>query len=113
MSVTSTNPYDGILRLEWSALADDDTGDTGELGRYREGIVIQASGTFDSQTLSMEGSLDGVTFFALTTDGSTPIAITANDIATPYETVGYIRPVMSDEGGTVEVSVTVEGMCYI
>lgn len=107
-SVTSKFSSKAVQRLTWEGLAAGETGDGGQLGRCRQGMVVQASGTFNTETVTLEGSLDGVTWSPLTEDGTNAIALTAAGIALIYEPVGWVRPVVS-AGAGVDIDIIVEG----
>lgn len=112
VSVVTHNPYDGVLRADWTALAAGETGDAASMGRYRALMSVQVTGTFNTETVTLEGSLDGATWFALTDDGATPIAITADGYSHIYERAAFIRPVVS-AGAGVDIDVRVEGLCLV
>jgi hypothetical protein len=99
------------VRGTWAALAAGETGVALELGASRNNIVMQATGTFNTETVSLEGSMDGTTWFALTTEGTTPVAVTTDDIVMVFESVRFIRPVVS-AGAGVTIKVIIEGLGY-
>ena len=103
-------PYRGVQRAQWTGLVGDDTGDIADMGRFRFWLTAQITGTFDGETVSLEGSLDGSTFVPLTVDGSTALEATADGIFHIYERVSFIRPVVSLDDGVVDVDVRVEGL---
>lgn len=110
VTVTVDYPHRGVCRARWTGLEDDDTGDAAGFDKRRDRKVVQVTGTFDSQTVALEGSLDGTTFAALSPDGATPFAIAAAGIFVIFEDVRFVRPVISDEGGTVDIDVTIEAV---
>jgi hypothetical protein len=117
--VTSDMPTKSVQRLTWASLAAGETGDAGQLGKCRNHIAVQVSGTFNTETVSMEGSLDGTNWAPLTYEGladttaaeeaGIPIAFSAAGICQVREEVGYIRPVVTSGTG-VDIKVVVEGV---
>jgi hypothetical protein len=108
--VVNSIPKKGVSRAVWTGLEAGDTGDNGYC--YRDRIVVQATGTFDSETVTINGSIDGTNFFPLTSDGTTAVAFTVDGMMTVYEAVSYIQPVISDAGGTVDVDIVAEGIVF-
>lgn len=109
--VRTSYPMKNVVRADWTGLAAGETGDPAVLDQRRVNLVVQASGTFNTETLTVEGSLDGTTWFGLTEDGTAAISFTADGIANVYEHVGYIRPVVS-AGAGVTINVRVEAIAY-
>lgn len=107
-TVTTTTPQKGVIRLAWTELAANQQGDAGDLGRCRDKIVAQISGTFNTETVTIEGSLDGTVWGPLTTNGTDAATATADDVINIWEGPRFIRPSISDGSG-VDIDVIIEG----
>lgn len=89
----------------WETMACGDTGAALELKDFVDNTVT-VTGTFNSQTLTMQGSNDNTNWFTLTTNNGTNAAFTAAGGALLAETPRYIRPSFSGaSGGDVDVIV--------
>lgn len=110
-AVRVTTPQKGVIRLKWEELAANQQGDAGDLGRCRHKIVAQISGTFNTETVTIEGSVDGTVWGALTTNGTDAATATANDVINIWEAPNFIRPSISDGTG-VDVDVVIEGIAW-
>lgn len=99
----------GVVRAFWETLLQAETGVACELDKCRDNIVCQVTGTFNTETVAIHGSLDGVTYFPLTIDGTAAAAATANALFAIYEKVRFIRPTITSGAG-VDIDVTIEGI---
>lgn len=101
-AVTQTMSNDRYRVASWS-LAQDETGDAAYVGDISGPLSVQAAdGAYGSGgTITVEGSLDGTTFAALTTDGSAAVSLGADGLERIHERVRYIRPVASDTADLV------------
>lgn len=102
----SDMPSRGVQRNVWGALAAGETGAGASMGKCREAMCVQVSGTFNTETVTLEGSLDGSAWAALTEDGTNAISFTDNGVANIFEPVGWVRPVCTSGAGvTIKVVV--------
>ena len=91
--------------LIWETVTCGDTGEALEIGDYVDNTVT-VTGTFNSQTLTMQGSNDGTNWFTLTDNNGLDIALTAAGGKVIAEAPRYIRPSFSgSSGGDVDVIV--------
>jgi hypothetical protein len=68
--------------------------------------TVQVIGTFDTATVTIQGSLDGGTTWAtLTDDQGADLAFTAAGLEKVAQTTGLIRPLVSSAGGSTDVDV--------
>jgi hypothetical protein len=79
---------------------------TPEIGHYRDRCV-QAFGTFASGVIAIEGSNDGVNWFAVTDPAAgTAITFSAAGMKQIVESPLYLRATLSDAGdGTTDITV--------
>lgn len=93
--------------LQWAAAANGDTGAPQLLPGYAD-KSIQVTGTFGSGgSCTLEGSNDGVNYFALTDPTGTTIAITSAGGKAITESTMYIRPHVTAGDGTTALVATV------
>jgi hypothetical protein len=96
--------------LAWGTstpLANGDTGTPVLLPAYAD-KSIQVTGTFGaSGSATLEGSNDGVNYFALTTPSGSTVAITAAGGAAITESTEWVRPHVTAGDGTTALVVTV------
>ena len=101
----------GSHKWIWDAMGDDDTGDALDPdggGMSFADKTVQASGTWASATVVIQGSNDNVTWFTLNDPGGTALSFTADAIKVILENPLYIRPKSSGGSGT-DVNVTLAG----
>lgn len=92
-------------RYFWEALAGDDDGSSVTVSDGTDGSV-QATGTFDSATVNFQGSNDGgTTWFNLTDETGTEIAITAAGGKMFLPRVDRVRPLTSGGGASCDIDV--------
>ncbi len=101
---TIPKPHDNAT-FHWSTVTNTDTPVAVSTPRGGIGSIV-ASGTFDSATMVLHGSPDGVTYFALKDIGNTAISLTADGGATVMAPVMFVKPVFSGGGGSQDVDVT-------
>ena len=106
-TVTSQMPYRGTLRGTWTGVVTGESGDAFGLGRYTARQSISVSGTFGAGTITAQGSNDGASWTALTTNGTTAISFTAAGTQNIFERFSFVRPVVT--GGAATVNVRVDG----
>ena len=105
-SVNSQAAEDGsAILIKWEALV------TGSLDGIKVSVAkwadktVQAIGTFDTATITMQGSNDGTNWFTLTDFSGTDVAFTAAGGAAIAEAPFYIRPLVSSVGGSTDIDV--------
>ncbi len=97
---------DGNGDLLWEAVTCGDTGQAFELKNYVDNTV-QITGTFNSETLTMQGSNDNTNWFTLTDNNGLDLAYTAAGGGLASEAPRYIRTSFSGStGGDLDVRVT-------
>ena len=105
ITLTSFTPIgDGAVAL-WETLTCGDTGEWIELKDFNNNTVT-VSGTFNSQTLTMQGANapDKTDAFTLTDNNGVNIALTAAGGVLVAEAPRYVRPSFSGStGGDVDV----------
>jgi len=61
-----------LVKIFWEGVNCGNTGDPQEIGSWVKSAYVQVTGDHNSATLTMQGSIDGTTYFSLTkADGST------------------------------------------
>ncbi len=104
----------GYMTVTWSALAKNDTGSLSNAGVWRNiktvQIVVTAAG---EQNLTIQGSMDNVTWYTLhAIELSSGVylaltSITASTMVTIIENPLFIRPLISNESGATAVDIDV------
>ena len=101
----------GVYKFFWEGLAEDEDGDAAFVGGLTD-LCAQLTGTFSSETVTIQGSVDGVNFVALNDlqDGS--LAFTGAGLSAIQERPLWIRPSCGTGGGagTVDVDISISGM---
>lgn len=90
-----------VALTTWLALPVSSVGSAEGSARWYQKSV-QATGTFDSATLTMQGSNDGSTWATLTTDGSTACTFTAAGVKNVFENTRFIRPSVGTGGASTQ-----------
>ena len=84
----------------WAAMANGDTGAPVNFPGNAD-KTIQVTGTFGAGgSATLQGSNDGVNYFALTNPTGTVIALTANGISAVTEACQFVRPAATAGDGT-------------
>ena len=68
-------------------------------------MSVQVVGTFDTATLTMQGSNDGTNYLPLTDPQGNAIAMTVTGLEQILENTRYIRPLVSSVGGSTDLDV--------
>src|SRR5581483_9056053 len=93
--------------LTWGPMANGDVGSQISLPGNAD-KTIQVTGTFGSGgSATLQGSNDGVNFFALTNPSGNTIALTSAGLQTVTEAVAYICPAVTAGDGTTSLTVAV------
>lgn len=100
-----------LVKIFWEAVNCGNTGDPQEIGSWVKSAYVQATGTFNSATLTMQGSIDGTNYFSLTkADGSTALTLTADGGLPIVQLPRYIRPSLGgSSGGDVDITLLLRG----
>lgn len=89
--------------VTWETLTCGDTGESIEMNNFNDNTVT-VTGTFNSQTVTLQGSNDNTNWFTLTDNNGTDIALTAAGMRLIAEAPKYVRPSFSGStGGDVDV----------
>ena len=90
--------------VTWTPLAN---GDSGSVLNNIENIyaTVQISGTFGAAgSISLQGSLDGVTYQTLLDSAGSPITLTAAGMVTVRDVVAFFKPVVTAGDGTTALT---------
>jgi len=89
--------------ITWEGLAGGDVGSSYELPFWAGSATMQAIGTFDGNTLTIQGSNDGSNWSSLTDPQGNAIAVTSASLEVVEEYPRYIRPSLGGSGGDVDI----------
>jgi hypothetical protein len=101
----SGNLLDFYREIKWEGLTGGDTGNAVEIFGFADNTVT-VTGTFDSNTLTMQGSNDGTNWFTLKDHVGSDVAFTAAGGAVIAEAPKFIRPSL-DAGASADIDVIV------
>lgn len=109
--VLTTFPDEGMVQLDWPALANGESGNAAQAGRWPTKSV-HASGTFGAGgSVAIQGSNDGTNWFALDDSLGTVIALTAAaPIADILQNTKHVRAVVTAGDGTTALRVIIIGV---
>ena len=94
------NGRQSLQVISWTGLTNGDTGEAVRVSHWQD-RSIQAIGTFDTSTLTIQGSNDGGTTWATLRDpSSTALTFAAAGLKQVLEIVDLIRPSSSGGAGT-------------
>ena len=104
-----TTPH--MLLYTWSGMAGTDTPLSAPSGHCID-LTVQAMGTFGTTTVTLQGSMDDVTYVTLNDTAGTPAALsfTANGYKHVQELAAYLKPGLSGGSGT---ALTVKVLCQV
>lgn len=109
-NVNGTNDFAAGWVLSWGSVTGMANGDTGapvSLPGHAD-RTMQVTGTFGSGgSVTLQGSNDGVNYYALNNPSGTAIAVTSAGIVACIEPVVWIRPAVTAGDGTTSLAVTV------
>lgn len=86
----------------WTITTADHTGAGYQLPDAAD-RTVQFTGTWGAATVKIEGSIDGVTYFALKDPQGVEISATADELNAVEENVAYIRPRLTAVGAGATV----------
>lgn len=104
-------PTKGVRSVLWEGLTENESGAAYFVGDM-DNLMVQMTGTFANETVTLEGSLDGTNFVALNDLQDGAIALTAAGMSAVQERPLWIRPSCGTGGGagTPDVDITVSGV---
>lgn len=104
---TVLNANDRYTTWTWEEVGEnDDPVAIGQAGRFPD-KTIQVTGTFDSAVVTLEGSMDNVTYAPLTTDGTTAISFSAAGMKWIWENPNFIKPVVASAGASADIDIII------
>lgn len=107
---TMINDHDGRVKYNWPGLLNGDSGSAMGLMEHTADYMIQASGTFGvAGSVALQGSNNGVDFFALKDAGGTVIALTTTEPIRISHVPLQIKPVVTAGDGTTSLAVNLVG----
>ena len=102
-NVTGDN---SVMSIVWTPLTSANTaGNAVAFPQWRDRTVA-ITGTFDSCTVVLEGSLDGTNYFTLSDPQGNAISKTAAALEAVSEMVRFVRPSVSSAGASTSITVT-------
>lgn len=108
-TITVTYPQKGVALAEWASINANEVGDSAQIVRWEQKIV-QATGTFDGETVTMQGSLDGSNWFGLTDLDGSAAAFAAAGMVGIRENPLHVRPSVSNGGGAPDLRILLVGV---
>lgn len=109
MSTLATSyPARGAVKIEWTGLTQDDEGSPCTAIRYRDKSV-GVFGTFDTATVTIEGSMNGSDWVTLKNPLGDPLTFSSEGIEAILENPLFIRPVVDDSGTSADLTVVLAG----
>jgi len=95
-----------LVKVLWETITCGDTGEPFEIADWVSQVIFQATGTFNSATLTFQGSNDGTNYFSLVApDGTTALTLTSAGGKPCTYLPRYVRPSLSgSSGGDVDVT---------
>lgn len=102
------NQTDGVItRFLWEAMNGTDVGQGLRLKDYKDNTVT-VTGTFDSNTLTMQGSNDNINWFTVTSLAGLDVTFAAVEgISSIAEAPTYIRPFLG-AGASSDIDVRIQ-----
>ena len=105
IAVAKVSAQDPDLAYLWAALVTGSLDGAAIEIPGRADMSVQVVGTFDTATLTMQGSNDGTNWAPLTDPQGNAIAMTVAGIEQILEKTRYIRPLVSSVGATTDLDV--------
>lgn len=105
VSTEGTSKDESVKLIKWEALTG--TNADGSPVKFTEWAdrTVQMFGTWDTCTVTMQGSNDGTNWFTLTDPQGYNVAFTASGGKAILEGPLWMRPLLSSAGGTSDVDV--------
>jgi len=106
VNVNSQAAEDGsAILIKWEALVSGSLDGIGVPVAKFADKTVQVIGTFDTATITIQGSNDNTNWFTLTELDGTALVWTAAYGAAISESPWYIRPLVSSVGGSTDLDV--------
>lgn len=102
MTAFSNTIQSGVLLVSWLNKATTFDAASFPIASDR---TMTVSGTFDGATVTLQGSNDGVNYFALRDIFGAAISFAVAGICVIAENPVYVKPVMTGAGGSTSISV--------
>lgn len=108
---TMLNDNDGRIKYNWAGLLNADSGSVVGTVEHFADYMVQAAGTFGAAgSVALQGSMDGVNFFALKDAGGTVIALTTTEPIRISHVATFLKPVVTAGDGTTSLAVNLSGV---
>jgi len=91
-------------KISWVGMADAETGAAAGYPQFAD-RSIQVTGTFDSASVSIQGSNDGTNYASLTDPQGNALTFSSAKIEAVQELTNYLRPVTSGGAGSADLNV--------
>ena len=95
----------GVL-AEWAALLSSENGDPEGLSQWDKQCV-QVTGTFDTATITIQGSNDGTNWATMNDETGSALTFTAAGLKSILERPLFVRPIAGAGAGGVNVAVRI------
>lgn len=110
-SAVTTTPYgfgaDKVQKITWSNLQGGDEGAAVKVANWTKKSV-SVSGTWTGVSATIQGSNDGVNYYALSNEQGTAVSFTANALSTIGPNTLFIKPVVTGgASGTIKVDLVI------
>ena len=94
-----------LQKVLWETVTCGDVGDSFEVPTWASQGYVQAIGTFNSETLTMQGSNDGTNWFTVTDPNNNAVTFTAAGGKPIAHFPRYLRPSFSgSSGGDLDIT---------
>lgn len=110
-SPVTTFPFEtsqDVAVTTWDGLLADDDGEPVRLAVYSD-RSIQVAGEFGGATVTLGGSNDGVTYYALTATDGSPLTLTAGALKQIVELPVWLKPRVFGGTGSTNLKVILAG----
>ena len=105
IAVAKTSGQDPDVLYLWEALVSGSLDGVSIVIPGRSDMCVQVVGTFDTATLTMQGSNDGTNWATLTDPQGNDIAFTSAGIEQILEKTRFVRPLVSSVGAGTDLDV--------
>lgn len=92
----------------WAGLLSNDDGEPLRLAVYSD-RTVQVSGSFGGASVTIGGSNDGETYYALTDTSGNPLTLTSGALRQVVELPVFIKPRVFGGDGTTDLKVVMSG----
>lgn len=114
-AVFETKRDDGYILVEWSSLLNGETGNVARIGHIAGVKTIAITGTFDGETVAVQGSMDKTNWFPLhaanftASDYEELTAVAAARQDAIVDNPLWVRPVVSGGAGAPDLKIIIGG----